>query len=162
PAEEHLVGGGAPAIEEPCLRQQRGPGAHGHGDLEAGSALADPADETLVVDLGPRTDPAGNQEQIEPGAVVEAVVGMHAGAVGASERSGLLGDSQQPDLVRHVPEHLEWSEEVEHLETLVEQRSQRPYHGNPPLTRRYEAPRTAARTTTGQVLPSPAIDSGWL
>src|SRR5262249_17005338 len=101
----------------------------------------------------------GDQEQVERRAIGQPVIGVYARPLRAPYRSRLLGHGDHIDLPGHVAEHLERTEEIQHLEVREEQRTERLGHGSSSATGRYGSPRAAARTSIAHILPSTGIDT---
>src|SRR5262249_46363796 len=126
PREEHLVRGRPAAVQQSRRGQQGAPGAYRHRHLELAGARPQPVDEAGAVDLRPRADAARHEQEIEPRAVLEPVIGVDTGALRAAHQAGPVGHGAQRHGALHVAEHLERPEEIEQLEVLVEQCAERP------------------------------------
>ena len=88
-----VVRGRFQAVEQPRLRQEQSPGADREDQFNLRGAGLDPVDQHGVVHLPPGALTAGNQEEIGPGAVGQAVVRVDAQATTGQDRPNFLGHS---------------------------------------------------------------------
>ena len=132
--ERRPVGGGAPALQKPGLPQDERAGAD-RGDLPGCRGGApDPVQGLLVVEEGTGAEPAGHDQEVDPGRVREVVVGDHDQPAGRGDR--VLGlrhgeDVEGSAVVRPAGlrpgdgpgagEDLERSREVEDLDVVEDQ-----------------------------------------
>ena len=118
-------------LREARLVQEERAGADARHPCAAGADGPQPVDDDRIVDLAACPLAAGDEDYIEARRIGERVIGKHAQALVAADRTVVLGDRHDAVAVAHLGgggEHLPWPDEVQLLGVVEDQHPGRDAH----------------------------------
>src|SRR5947207_2728977 len=140
------VGGHAPAVEQPGLREEERPATHRGEAADAGRHAREPAEQAAVAHRVRHAAPAGDEQRVDATPdVADRAVGDELHARRAHDRARTAGQDLRrvggAPAIRRLREHLEWPGDVQDLD--VGERDD----GDPPRSSVRPASGHAAGTT---------------